>query len=510
MSAPATRIEGARPWRIGAGLRLFLTGWLVFGLHFATNVVREHYPAFSLAERGTLRVDPYLGLHPDLFELPGRGAFINNNPGASIFAAIPYAIARPFVDVVVARVQAARAARGDAPTAEYDDPRPNRRRFFAQVRERGLDVRFGLASIVIQLGLVAPFGALTMVVMRRWLRRAGVAPRAATALALLYGFGTPIFFRSAFLSQNLFVSHFLLLAVAALPLRHEPAASPGRLAAAGLALGTTVLCDYSGVVAVLAVGLWALADAWRREGDLASGIVRTLPLVLATCVPIAVLLGYQAWAFGHPLYPAQRYMPETEWSGAGWRGMALPAPDLLLQNLFDLRFGIFPFGPLLLLALAAPVLGRRHARVTDAGLRALALGFFAGLLVFSSANQYARLQWNTGVRYLVPVVPLLFPLVADVLLRLPRQLAAAIGVLAIAHAWALAMVREDVPASLIAVATAGLQLPWLTVLGKMRGQYVEGLAAGPPSPLFCMLVASALLGVLWWPFRGVRRRGASA
>ena len=43
----------SRRWRI------FLIVWMVYSLHFATNVVREHYPAFSLAEHGTLRVDEY-------------------------------------------------------------------------------------------------------------------------------------------------------------------------------------------------------------------------------------------------------------------------------------------------------------------------------------------------------------------------------------------------------------------------------------------------------------------
>ena len=35
------------------GTRVFLTAWIVFSLHFVTNTVREHYPAFSLVEDGT-------------------------------------------------------------------------------------------------------------------------------------------------------------------------------------------------------------------------------------------------------------------------------------------------------------------------------------------------------------------------------------------------------------------------------------------------------------------------
>ena len=50
------------------GVRLFLTVWLVYAIFATTNVVRETYLAIALGTNGTVRVDPYLGLHPDLFE----------------------------------------------------------------------------------------------------------------------------------------------------------------------------------------------------------------------------------------------------------------------------------------------------------------------------------------------------------------------------------------------------------------------------------------------------------
>ncbi len=508
-SFAAAQIEPAPPARLGTGLRLFLTGWLIFSLHFATNIVREHYPAFSLAERGTLRVDPYLGLHPDLFEIPGRGAFINNNPGASLIAALPYAVTRPLIDRVVDRVQARRASAGTPLSADYDDPRPNRKKFFAQVRERGLDVRFGLAALVIHLFATAPFSAAMLVVMRRWLRRAGLRAHASTALALLYGFGTPIFFRSGFLNQNLFVAHFTLLAVALLPLAHERDATTLRRALAGACAGAAVLCDYSGIVGLLAIGLFALAQHTARSGRFVLGCRDTLPVAAGAIPPLAVLLGYQALAFGHPFLPAQHFMPPTEFSVSGWNGFALPAADLLLQNLFDPRFGLFAFCPLLALAFAAPLPSTRRPRLASRPLLVLGIAYFVGLLLFSSANQFARLQWNTGVRYLVPAVPLLFLPLADVLLRLPRQLAWLLGVLAVAHASVLAMVREDVPTSWLTVATSGLQLPALTVVGKMRGQYVESFAGGAPDPLPLFLLALAVIAVIWSP-AGHRRPGRTA
>jgi hypothetical protein len=497
-------LEAARLWSISAAWRLFLTAWLVYCLHFATNIVREHYPAFSLAERGTLRVDPYLELHPDLFELPGRGAFINNNPGASILAAPAYALVRPAVDRVVDVVQARRAQTGGEVSSAYDDPRPNRRRFFAQVRERGLDVRFGLAAFAIQLLCTAPLSALGVVAMHALLRRLGAGQGSAIALSLLYAFGTPVFFRAAFLNQNLFVCHFALFALLlALPRDASEASSPWRLAAAGLCAGFTLLCDYSGAVVLLALGTYVGYVSLRALGA-REGALRTAWLVAGSVPPVLALLIYQAWAFGHPLYPAQRYMPETQWSGQGWRGMSLPAPDLLLQNLVDPSFGLFAFGPILLLAFAAPLLGRARPRLAHGPLLALCYGFFVALLAFSSANQYARMQFNTGVRYLVPAIPFLFLPLADVLLRVPRQIALAVGALGLAWSWCTAMVREDVPVALVSVGVGGLQLPWLTVLRKMGGQYVEQLGGSAASPLFLFLAAAAVLAILWWPAQGER------
>ena len=46
--------------------------------------MREHFPALTLAEEGTLNVRRYFGWVDDIFAGPRGGAFINNNPGASL------------------------------------------------------------------------------------------------------------------------------------------------------------------------------------------------------------------------------------------------------------------------------------------------------------------------------------------------------------------------------------------------------------------------------------------
>src|SRR6476620_5986388 len=118
-------------------LRLFVTCCLVFVLHFATDIVREHYLSFSLAEDYSFRMDKYLGLHVDIFDTPGFGAHIGNNPGVSMLGAVPYLICRTMIDWIASTVNARRTASGAAVTAVYDDPRPRRVEFYRKVREQG-------------------------------------------------------------------------------------------------------------------------------------------------------------------------------------------------------------------------------------------------------------------------------------------------------------------------------------------------------------------------------------
>ena len=93
--------EGSeRSPRLSVAARLFITVWIVYAVHFASNVVRETYLAIALGEKFSVRVDEYNGLHPDLFEIPGKGVYINSNPGASMLGAIPYAIAHPIIAAI--------------------------------------------------------------------------------------------------------------------------------------------------------------------------------------------------------------------------------------------------------------------------------------------------------------------------------------------------------------------------------------------------------------------------
>lgn len=495
----------ARPLYRDTQIRLFLTCWLIFSIHFATDIVREHYLAFSLAEHASFRVDEYMGLHPDLFETPGRGAHVGNNPGASMIAAIPYFVFKPAINWVSGTYNRATRKPGQEVTAIYrHEDRPNRLRFYEQVRERGLDVKFGLASLVMTAFCMAPLSALAAVVMFRLLVLLGLARKLSLLMALLYALGTPIFFRTAYVNQNLMIAHFALFAFVLLwnPGGLSRWSLRQRYAAAGFFGGLTLLCDYSGAVVLLFLGGYAFAKRWD-ETSWGNSWKDSLWFAFGMVGPVALLLFYQWRSFGNPFWPGQHYMPPVEWIDIGYQGFGAPTAELFGLLFFDLRFGLFVTAPLLVLALFAPILSYRKKSLIPRRETIFILLFFAGLALFFSCVQYTRIQWVSGIRYMIPVIPFLFLLTVAVLIRIPRVITHGIAVLAFAESWCLSMVRPSgspdnaVFDSVQQVLLQGFQLPWLTVVGKMASQYASFLLVSGPSPLALFALWSVLIYGIW-------------
>jgi hypothetical protein len=493
-------LDRASPWRFSlrsTALRLFLTCWLVYALHFATNTVREIYPALSLGDHLSFDVSEYVGLHPDIFEIPGRGAFINNNPGTSMMGAVPYVLTKPVIDRIVSYVQRSRSLSPDQ-DREYDTIYPNGREFYQEARARGLDVKFALAAGVMQALLMAPLSAFAAVVMFLILERLTSSRRAALFLALLYAFATPIFYRTAQLNQNVLQAHFALFAFVLLWRPWDTPQHPRRpnYLLAGLLCGWTLVLDYSGLVIVLMLGGYAVVR--RRTLPVAakagSDLVRFGTGVL---VCVALLAGYQWLAFGHPLYPAQHYMPATSLSVYGYNGIDWPQLDLLWENAFGLRYGLFTSAPLLLLALWVPGWLRQRSRLVGRLETWFILAFTMAFFLFTAANQFSRLQFNSGVRHVVPVTPFLFLLAATVLYRLSAVWVVPIGIAATYWSWCLVLYRDveqgwGVFESLIQVTLHGPRLPWSTVLERL-GYIPDGRLITIP----LLALAGAIVGALW-------------
>lgn len=401
VSTPASR-RAARARMI----RVFFACWLIYTVLWAPFIVREHYPAVTLVEQGTLNVSRYFGWTDDIFRGPHGGAFINNNPGASLTGAIPLLPFRPLLTRVDAWNQTQ-----PRPAVQTDSDEG-----FWHAVMAGRGVYFLLVGFLTVAFLMAPLTAGMVAYLGARLIQAGFAPGAAAGVALLTGLGTPLLFRSGLLNHNLLVADagFIALLILWDP-RNRPVTGL-RALLAGLLSGYAVLCDYSGSVVVVTAGIYVLLR-WRGEG----GSWRVPAAFAVGLVPgCAALLLYQAWAFGPFYLPSQQFMTPTAPTSHGYRGFGWPSPALAWALLVDPRFGIFAYCPALAAALAAPFMRTAKFLIWRREMWIL-LGYFALFLVFCAANQYSWLQPLTGFRYLVPVVPGLALLAIYTALSLPRS-----------------------------------------------------------------------------------------
>ena len=506
LSAPSSRSEPAS-WRFpprSLALRLFLTCWLVYVLHFTTNIVREIYPALAIGDHFSFRVDEYANMHPDLFEKPGYGWHIGNNPGASMLAAIPYALSRPLIDRAVTAIQQKRAAAGLTEPPTYDSPWPMAREFFQEAWRRGFDIKFGLAAFVMQALCMAPSSALGVVVLFYVLRSLFGSDKTALWLALLYAFGTPIFFRTGFLNHNLMLGHIAFMGFVAMwnPAGCKRGSTQMRCFLGGVAGGSAVLFDYSG--AVLLLGLFVYGLMKRLLAASAGDALRHgCWYVVGALGPLGLLWLYQWQSFGHPFYPGQHWMPPVEWIELGYQGFGWPKLELLYSLALDYRYGFFVSSPLMLLACFSLWRNRNASpRMPSLELFAL-LGIFLAFWVFFSGSNYTRLQFNTGIRYLAPMYIFLFIPVSLVLIRLPQRLIYFIAVLSVTQAWCLAMHRDvergyGVLDPILHVLIGGFKLPALVTLSRLGDNFGELLANGvSATPLFVLTVV--ILYGIWSP-----------
>lgn len=481
-------------------VRIFLVAWLVYSVNFATNVVREHYPAFTIAERGTFRVDEYQGFHADIFVHRDGHSVIGNQVLVSVLAAIPLFVFDPALDWLEARSKE-KIAREGVTNTEYRVPdKPNRVNFFRLVKERGLDLRFGAVTFITTAFFMAPLTAAFLAYFYGVLRRRGLDRAQATGLAFLLGFGTPLFYRASVLGHNMFVMYAMFLAFVPMWWHAGMPMTVRTRLFVGLFAGITLATDYVGVIIIpLLFGyfLWSR----RRTSSWRTAVGESLAIAAGTIPPIA-FLWFSQWAmYGNPFLPGQSWMPnQNEYVNEGMRGWTLPDPELFVMNLFDPWFGMYAWGPLLLLALVPARWYPAESLVLPKFERRWLAVTWVVFLLFASANQYSRLQFNSGFRYLLPLVPFLVLALADTWVRLPSVLRIAIAVAVCLNSWVLTAFRESLGKSWNLLLVEGPQLPWYRVLG---------LTASPDNPwLGNWWVPTAILALTAMVAAGIWRYGA--
>jgi hypothetical protein len=487
-------------------LRVFLCSWIVFSLHFATNTVREHFPAFSLIEDATLKVDKYKDFHPDIFEHKDGHAYIGNSVIASIIAAVPLLAFDPVLDRLEAYEKNKIRAEGTPATQYRLKNHPNSRKFFELAKQAGLTLRLGASAAITTVFLMAPLSALMVVLMLQILLDRGVRQSRAVTLALLFGFGTPVFFRTGVLNHNMMLMYTTFVAFHLLwvrPGEQTPASTVNRTVA-GFLCGLGVALDYSGAVPLLAL-FGYLLGARLKSASVKTSVLESIPFVLGS-VPPVLLLMYTQWAmFGNPFMPGQYWMPDASttsfgeyanpYSQSGFRGFTFPTADLFLLNLFDPTYGMYLYGPLLIVGLIPAYFYGRDKLILPRAERLFAALFFVAFLTFCAANQYSRIQFNSGFRYLIPLVPIIFLAASDHLSRMSRSWLAVLSIPVLLNSWVISMVREPVPKSWQHVLTEGIQFPWLTTL---RLTAPEGSIVTSPFAPVAIAAFTALLVVAIW------------
>ncbi|MCO6511923.1 MAG: hypothetical protein J5I65_14150 [Aridibacter famidurans] len=505
---------------------MFITCWIVYGLHFATNIPREVFPALSLGDHWSFRVDEYGGMHNDIFNADdvdglrndeGRwGYHIGNNPGVSMLAAIPYTIAKPVIDLVDNKVKESRKASGAEEPPKYDTHWPMAQQFYAEAYRRGLDVKLALGSWVMHAFLMAPSSALGAVAIFLLLAHLMQDNRWALGLALLYAFGTPVFFRTGFLNHNLMLGHIAFIGMMTLwNFRRDETVGTNRVRAAvcGLTGGTAILFDYSGVIVAAVLFAYCALKRYFERGAYDS-FVHSVSFGLGALPPILLLWFYQWASFGNPFLPGQHWMPPVEWIELGYQGFGAPQPELFVMLGFDYRFGLFVACPLFILAAVSPFLERNDRKLRIGALEFWTLiAMTVTLWVFFSGSNYTKLQFNTGIRYLAPVFPFLFIPVAMVLRRLPARLVWLIGIFSVALAWATAMYRDverglGVADPVVRTALGGFELPAIRTVSNMEA--FQHLIPDGASSLALLLFGAVLVAYIWAPlFPWIFRRQRS-
>ncbi len=267
----------------------------------------------------------------------------------------------------------------------------------------------------------------------------------------------------------------------------------------GVFAGMTILIDYSGVPMLLCLAAYALYRRCCRVG-FSHAVIDLMTFGLGAAFPVGLLMFYQYQSFGNAVFPPQHHMPRPEWLPEGYpkSGFGLPTFDLLWRTLFDVRYGLFAYCPALVLAIYGLFRWGRHSRLFGPAERVFFVTFTAALWVFFSSTQYTIIQWNTGLRYLIPAVPFLFLGMVEVMYTWPRRWIYLTTLVMFTISWCTAMVRESVTESLIRVLCTGFQLPWLTVLRKMAPQYLSMLEHGT-SPLPLLMFVFAVICLIWYP-----------
>jgi len=270
--------------------------------------------------------------------------------------------------------------------------------------------------------------AIGFTLLAAWLRRL-VSARAAllTVLGISLG-GMPLIYATALWSHSL-VCGLICVAIWCLAPFTGDNPRPGRLGAAGVALGLALASEFTAGLVIAAL-CW---HTWRNHRH------RAVYLALGAIAPLLLIPAYNLAVTGSPFilpYSHQASFPEM---GKGIYAIRWPDPETLGALLCSPERGLLTWCPFLLLA------GVGYWQMLHDSPQPLWLTYAVPLLtliVISGRVWDWQAGWCLGPRYLTPILPLLALPCALAARRLP-------GISAALAALSMLLVTQAVLTSVI-------------------------------------------------------------
>lgn len=260
-------------------------------------------------------------------------------------------------------------------------------------------VYFALALTFVTFFVVAVPSAWLGVLLYRWTGYVTHRPLYRISVPLIYGLTTPAFAYSNMFFGHQIVAALLFTAFYLIFLLERRCLSPAWLPVVGFLLGYAVITEYPAVLIAAALCVYALiAVPGRRWWGLGLAIGGALPMIL--------LAGYNLAIFGTPLPVGYRYSAlYTEQHSYGFLSISLPRFDALWGITFGSYRGLFFLSPILVLAFAGLVIGKKPHEFRRAWwVCAYAVVAF---LLFNGSSIMWQGGWSVGPRYLLPMLPFL-------------------------------------------------------------------------------------------------------
>lgn len=389
----------------------------------------------ALVERGSTIIDPDHETTGDKSFRDGH-FYCDKAPGASLLAALPYAVFHAIGRITGAELPGATvipqdprdAKAGRAPSLA--ERKPGDRILYNRAHRLG-----SYFAGIFSVGVLSVLGALALWLVA--LRQAAGNVAIASACALTYGLATPAFAYSTALYGHQSCGALLMIAFAGATLAAR-GADRGCALLVGTALGLAVTIEYTAALPAAGFALWW----WWRQG------LRSALWLGAAAVPWALLLAaYHTIAFGGPLSTGYDWVWLPEFA-EGMRvryGIGRPDPEVLLSIAFGAYRGLFYLSPVLLLAAWGLVVAAVSRPRPGAAIDGLPARIAVAVCIYFLLLNAGYYMWDGGAaigpRHVVPMLGML----ATGLVHARRIVPHAFATLAIVSAAQLLLATAAMP-----------------------------------------------------------------